>query len=85
MEFPIQLLDTLVAIRPEEPKRSKILLPDWQKSLFGFVLSVGPGVTELTVGERVSFGAAKGIESVCDGAQIRILREEDIDFTVVAA
>jgi co-chaperonin GroES (HSP10) len=78
------LIGDLVAILPDsEAKRGKILLPDWQRSLQGEVLAVGPDATELKVRDRVTFGAAKGMESVFDGATIRVMRQDDVDMVLV--
>lgn len=76
-EFPIALLGDLVAVLPDSTRQTAgILLPDWQRSLTGSVLACGPDCTELKPGDKVSFGAASGMESVFDGAAIRIMREE---------
>ena len=79
----MQLARDLVAVRPDSVnKRLKVFVPDWQKSLHGEVLAVGPKVRELLPGDRVVFGAAKGMESIYNGAAIRIMRWEDIDMVL---
>jgi co-chaperonin GroES (HSP10) len=76
-DFPMLLLGDLVAVLPESTVlASGITLPDWSRSLWGSVLARGPDCTEVKVGDVVNFGAASGIESVFDGAAIRIMREE---------
>jgi co-chaperonin GroES (HSP10) len=76
-DFSMQLLGDLVAVIPESTRPSgTIILPDWQRSLEGSVLACGPDCTEVKKGDRVQFGAASGMESVFDGAAIRIMREE---------
>jgi co-chaperonin GroES (HSP10) len=76
-DFQMLLLGDLVAVLPESTRReSGITLPDWSRSLWGSVLAHGPDCTEVKVGDVVNFGAASGIESVFDGAAIRIMREE---------
>lgn len=80
-EFPMQLLEELVAVLPESKlPGTKILVPDWSRCLKGKIIGTGPDCTEVKTGDVVSFGAATGMESVFDGATIRIMRESDIDF-----
>lgn len=90
-DFSMRLLGDLVAVRPGERKRTKVILPDWQRSLEGVVLAVGPGAPringgvfqmEVRAGDRVTFGAAKGMEALHDGVPIRIMRQTDIDVVV---
>ena len=79
--FPMQMLGDLVAIRPEKAaQRGKIFLPDWNRSLRGRILAVGPDCKEVKVGETASFRATSGMESVFDGAPLRVMREDDLDF-----
>lgn len=80
--FPIKLIGNLVVVRPEKPKRSTVILPDWSRGLKGEVASIGPECTELKGGETVTFGAVKGMEAVFCGAAVRILRETDIDMVL---
>jgi co-chaperonin GroES (HSP10) len=76
-EFTMQLLGDLVAVLPASTRQvGAIILPDWQRSLTGSVLACGPDCTELKVGDKVQFGAASGMDSVFDGAAIRIMSEE---------
>jgi co-chaperonin GroES (HSP10) len=77
----MQLLEELVAIQPEpKPPGLKILTPDWTRCLKGKIIATGPDCHEVKIGDTVSFGATSGMESVFDGATIRIMRESDIDF-----
>lgn len=81
----MQLARDLVAVLPDSQKRIKnrIVVPDWQKTLKGEVLGVGPKVRDdVRVGDRISFGAAKGMESVYNGAAIRIMRYDDVDMVI---
>lgn len=90
MNFQSECVRDLIAVRPEELKPSKIALPDWQRTLKGVVLAVGPGKPnrngiglapmECQVGDYVHFGAAVGMESSYDGVLIRILRDSDVDM-----
>lgn len=76
-DFPLQLIGDLVCVLPDSTRQSSgIMLPDWQRSLTGSVLACGPECNELKVGDKVSFGAASGMESVFAGAAIRIMSEE---------
>jgi co-chaperonin GroES (HSP10) len=77
--FPINLIGELVAVRPNTPE-SRISLPDWKRALNGEVLAVGPKVRAAKCGDTVYFGAAVGMDSVFSGQEIRILKEQDLDF-----
>jgi co-chaperonin GroES (HSP10) len=78
-EFTHRLLGDLVMVLPESTRRpSGIILPDWQRSLRGSILAVGPDAKEVKKGDTVYFGAASGMESVYDGASVRIMREKDL-------
>lgn len=82
-EFPIQLLEELIAVQPEsKPPGIKIVLPDWSRTLRGTVIATWPGAKSVAVGDVVGFTATTGMESVFDGKTIRIMRESDIDFVV---
>jgi len=84
-EFPMQLLEELVAILPDaKPPGFKIILPDWSRCLRGTVIATGPDCRDVKPSDVVSFVATAGMESVFDGAAIRIMREKDIDFVVDA-
>jgi co-chaperonin GroES (HSP10) len=83
MSFPINLIGELLVVKPE-PIQGPIRLPDWKRSLSGIVLAVGPQVRGLSVGAKVFFGAAVGMDSVYAGQEIRILKEQDIDFVYEA-
>jgi chaperonin GroES len=90
--FNSQLIDNFVAVRPQEAKRSKILMPDWARTLTGVVIAIGPGkraekgdaieAMEVEVGDIVQFGAAIGMESQYDGVGIRVMRDTDIDLVI---
>lgn len=80
MSFPINLIGNLVAIKVEDESSEYVRLPDWARSLSGTVLGCGPKVQELRGTERVSFGAAVGMDAVLNGQNIRIMREPEIDF-----
>lgn len=95
MDFKQVCVRDLIAVRPDELKPSKIALPDWQRTLKGFVLAVGPGRAnrngkglapmECQVGDYVQFGAAVGMESMYDGVMIRIMRDGDVDLVIKSA
>ena len=87
----MKLLEDLVVIRPEETPQARILLPDWQRTLRGTVIAIGPGKMqedgthippELKVGDFVIFGATAGMESVYAGKNIRTMREDDVDAVI---
>jgi co-chaperonin GroES (HSP10) len=86
--FKQLLVGELIAVQPIDPKPSKILLPDWQRTLRGKVLAVGPGEPlpeggctpmQTKVGDYILFGAATGMESSYGGIDIRIMRDRDAD------
>lgn len=95
MKFESECVRDLIAVRPDELKPSKVVLPDWQRTLKGFVLAVGPGKPnrngesvapmECQVGDYVQFGAAVGMESMYDGVMIRIMRDGDVDLVLRSA
>lgn len=82
MNFPINLIGELVAIRLDNAglSESRVLLPDWRRCLSGKVLATGSEVREVFIDDRVSFGAAVGMDSLLSGQEIRIMKEKDIDF-----
>jgi co-chaperonin GroES (HSP10) len=77
--LPGKLFANLVAVEVNEPK-GPVLLPDWKRSLPGTVFAIGPSVRVVSEGDLVYFGAAKGMDAVYDGKNIRIMKEDDIDF-----
>lgn len=79
-DFTSRLLGDLVMVLPESTRRpSGIILPDWQRSLYGSVLALGPEASDdLKKGDKIYFGAATGMESVFSGAAVRIMRAKDI-------
>lgn len=95
MNFQSECVRDLIAVRPDEYKPGKIALPDWQRTLKGFVLAVGPGrpnrngkglaPMECQVGDYIQFGAAAGMESSYDGVVIRIMRDGDADLVLKTA
>ena len=95
MNFQSECVRDLIAVRPEEVKPGKVVLPDWQRTLKGIVLAVGPGKPnrngvglapmECQVGDYIQFGAAVGMESMYDGAMIRIMRDGDADLVLQSA
>ena len=78
--FPIELIGDFVVVRPDSIQEYRVLLPDWKKSLSGRVVALGPEVKEILRGDRVSFGAAVGMDATLGGEEIRILKEENLDF-----
>lgn len=75
----INLIGELLIVRPEIPS-GPIRLPDWKRSLSGKVVAASPNVRAVKTGDRVSFGAAVGMDAVYNGQEIRILKERDLDF-----
>lgn len=90
-DFAMQLLDDLVAVLLDEPETGAIKLPDWKRTLSGRVIGVGPGRAlerggraPMNVAEKdkVTFGAAVGMESNYKGHRIRVMRDSDIDMVL---
>jgi chaperonin GroES len=89
LEFKQEPLGDLIVVEmAQAPRDQRILLPDWQRTLEGVVVAVGPGKAlyndvvapmSCKVGDRVVFGAATGMESTYNGTAIRIMRDEDVD------
>ncbi len=81
----MQLLGDLVLVLPDygSPEQT-IALPDWQRSLEGFVIQCGPDCKEVQAGDRVLYGAASGMSTYKNGAEHRIMREDDITCVVEA-
>lgn len=89
VEFKERPIGDLIAVElVVAPRDQRVLLPDWQRTLEGIVVAVGPGAPLVNggiapmmcaVGDRVVFGAATGMESTYRGATIRIMRDTDVD------
>jgi chaperonin GroES len=91
VEFTQKLIGDMVAIEPEVQPKTLIRLPDWQRTLRGKVLAIGPGDPMAAggfkpmmckVGDTVIFGAATGMESSYKGALVRIMKDTDVDAVV---
>lgn len=84
MNFPLNLIGELLAVRIDDLKSERISLPDWKRALTGTVLAKGPACRDVDLESKVSFGAAVGMDSVFNGQEIRILKEKDLDFVYEA-
>ena len=93
-EYKQKLMDDLVAIEMVDTTKGRIKLPDWQKTLRGRVIGVGPGKMlpggdhapmACQIGDLVSFAATAGMESQYNGLDIRIMRDTDVDAVLEAA
>jgi co-chaperonin GroES (HSP10) len=93
--FGQQLLDDLIAVALLDKAEGVIKLPDWQRTLRGEVIAVGP-VRMLPLGERapmqtkvgdiVTFAAPAGMDSDYGvGKKIRLMRDTDVDTVEVVA
>lgn len=87
-DYKQHLIDDLVAIEMMDTTKGRIKLPDWQKTLRGTVIGVGPGKMlaggdrapmAVKVGDLVSFAATAGMESQYAGAAIRVMHDSDVD------
>jgi chaperonin GroES len=84
----MELFDDMIMVTPDEANLAKrIVLPKWSKGLQGTVINAGPGMMlpdgkripmEVKVGDKVSFGAATGMESVFKGMAVRMMRQTDL-------
>jgi chaperonin GroES len=89
VDFSQRLLDDLVAVQLLDKAEGVIKLPDWQRTLRGEIIAVGPGrmlplgeraPMECSVGNQVSFAATAGMDSSYGiGTSIRIMRDSDVD------
>ena len=95
LEFTQRLLDDLVAVALLDKAEGVIKLPDWQRTLRGEVLAVGPGrmlplgecaPMETRVGDLVTFAATAGMDADFGvGKKVRLMRDTDIDTVEVSA
>jgi chaperonin GroES len=89
IEFSQLLLDDLIAVALLDKAEGVIKLPDWQRTLRGEVIAVGPGrmlplgdraPMECGVGDVVTFAATAGMDSQYGiGKSIRLMRDSDVD------
>src|ERR1700733_1161154 len=92
IDFSQRLLDDLIAVELLDKAEGVIKLPDWQRTLRGEVVAVGPGrmleygeraPMECRVGDTVYFPATAGIDSHYGvGKAIRLMRDTDVDAVV---
>jgi chaperonin GroES len=92
IDFSQRLLDDLIAVALLDKSEGVIKLPDWQRTLRGEVVAVGPGrmlplgeraPMECRVGDVVSFSATAGMDSSYGvGKAVRIMRDTDVDAVV---
>lgn len=95
IDFSQRLLDDLVAVELLDKAEGVIKLPDWQRTLRGEIVAVGPGrmlplgehaPMECSVGAIVTFSATAGMDSDYGvGRKIRLMRDTDVDTVEVAA
>ena len=89
ISFTQLLLDDLIAVALLDKTDGMIKLPDWQRTLRGEVVAVGPGrilplgeraPMECRVGDTVSFAATAGMDSDYGvGKKVRLMRDTDVD------
>jgi chaperonin GroES len=89
IDFSQRLLDDLIAVALLDKAEGVIKLPDWQRTLRGEVIAVGPGrmlplgeraPMETSVGDIVTFAATAGMDSSYGiGKNIRLMRDSDAD------
>jgi chaperonin GroES len=95
LKFTQQLLDDLIAVALLDKAEGVIKLPDWQRTLRGEVVAVGPGrmlplgeraPMECRVGDIVTFAATAGMDADYGvGRKVRLMRDTDADAVQVAA
>lgn len=93
IDFSQRLLDDLVAVELLDKAEGRIKLPDWQRTLRGEVVAVGPGrmlpfgeraPMECKLGDIVTFAATAGMDSSYGiGKNIRLMRDTDVDTVAV--
>jgi chaperonin GroES len=89
IDFSQRLLDDLVAVQLLDKAEGVIKLPDWQRTLRGEVVAVGPGrmlplgeraPMEVKIGDVVTFAATAGMDSEYGvGQKVRLMRDTDVD------
>lgn len=89
LKFTQQLLDDLIAVALLDKAEGVIKLPDWQRTLRGEVVAVGPGrmlplgeraPMECRVGDVVTFAATAGMDADYGvGRKVRLMRDTDVD------
>jgi chaperonin GroES len=94
IDFSQRLLDDLVAVALLDKAEGLIKLPDWQRTLRGEVVAIGPGrmlplgeraPMECSVGDVVTFAATAGMDSSYGvGKSIRLMRDTDVDAIEVS-
>ncbi len=92
INFSQRLLDDLIAVALLDKAEGVIKLPDWQRTLRGEVVAVGPGrmlplgeraPMETKVGDIVSFAATAGMDSEYGvGKKVRLMRDTDVDAII---
>lgn len=79
-------LNDRVIVRPEAPPErtsgGNIIIPDSAKdelvTIYATVLSVGPKVTQVTVGQLVVYNKWHGLDITHKGELLRSIREEEL-------
>jgi chaperonin GroES len=89
IDFSQRLMDDLIVVALLDKAEGVIKLPDWQRTLRGEVVAVGPGKMlpfgerapmETNVGDVVTFAATAGMDSDYGvGQKIRLMRDTDAD------
>jgi co-chaperonin GroES (HSP10) len=95
VEFKQVLLDDFVAVEMIDVNPDRIKLPDWNRTLRGKVIGVGPGKMLTTgdrgpmgvkVGDVVSFPATAGMDcSFGVSSRVRMMKDPDIDAVIEEA
>lgn len=87
-EFRQRLLDDLIVVKLGDETKSAIAHVDWKRTLRGRVVAVGPGKMfpfgvrapmMCKVGDYVTFAATAGMDTVYDGAPVRMMKDVDVD------
>jgi chaperonin GroES len=85
------LLDDFVVIKMIDEPQGRIKLPDWQRTLRGEVVAVGPGKLlysgarapmECAVGDTVTFAATAGMDTSYRGKAVRLMHDYDVDVVL---
>ncbi len=95
IDFSQRLLDDLVAVELLDKADGVIKLPDWQRTLRGAVVAVGPGrmlpmgeraPMECRVGDVITFPATAGMDAEYGvGKKVRLMKDTDVDAIEEAA
>lgn len=91
VDFKSLPMSDFIVVQMEQEPATTIKLPDWQRILRGEVIAVGPGrmlssgaraPMACEKGNRITFAATAGMDSVFQGAPVRLMHDSDVDAVI---